>query len=187
MSEDKKTLKICDFGTASAIDSPENEITPLLVSRFYRPPEIILGLKYDEAVDLWSVGCCIAEMYTGQILFQGKDNNEMLRMHMEIKGSVSKKMIRKGAFSAEYFDDAGYFLNQKEEPGTKRIISQRMRFTNPTVDLMNILAPNPRLLPEGELASVRDLKDLLQRMFVLDPQKRITVDEALKHQFFQKF
>lgn len=121
-------------------------------------------------------------MYTGQILFQGKDNNEMLRMHMEIKGSVSKKMIRMGAFSAEHFDD-GFFLYQKEEPGTKRIITQRMRFTNPTVDLMNVLAPNPRRLPDEELAGLRELKDLLQRMFVLDPKKRISVEDALKHPF----
>lgn len=47
--------------------------------RFYRAPEIILGLKYDFAVDLWSAGCTIYELYTGKIMFPGHTNNEMLR------------------------------------------------------------------------------------------------------------
>ena len=49
----QSTLKLCDFGSASHI--ADSEITPYLVSRFYRAPEIILGLKYDFGVDLWSV------------------------------------------------------------------------------------------------------------------------------------
>ena len=187
MSEDKLKLKICDFGTASEIDSPENEPTPLLVSRFYRPPEVILGLKYDQSVDLWSAACCIAEMYTGQILFQGKDNNEMLRLHMEVKGPVSKKMLRRGLFSHEHFDaDLQYFLQQKEEPLTKKIISQRVLFTNPTSDLMHVLLPHGHKLPDEELAGVRELKDLLSKMFVLDPAKRISVEEAMAHPFLKK-
>merc|ERR1712137_1178732 len=103
VTKDKRTAKICDLGTASNIDSPENEITPLLVSRFYRPPEVILGMKYNEQVDLWSIGCCLVEMYTGQILFTGKTNNEMLLMHMQVSGGQ------------------GYFLYQKEETGTKKL------------------------------------------------------------------
>jgi serine/threonine-protein kinase PRP4 len=47
--------------------------------RFYRAPEIILGLKYDFAVDLWSAGCTIYELYTGKIMFPGHTNNDMLR------------------------------------------------------------------------------------------------------------
>jgi serine/threonine protein kinase len=48
--------------------------------RFYRAPEIILGLKYDFAVDLWSAGCTIYELYTGKIMFPGHTNNDMLRL-----------------------------------------------------------------------------------------------------------
>ena len=60
-------MKLCDFGSASHI--ADSEITPYLVSRFYRAPEIILGLKYDFGVDLWSVGTTIYEMYTGEFNF----------------------------------------------------------------------------------------------------------------------
>ena len=62
----QSTLKLCDFGSATHI--ADSEITPYLVSRFYRAPEIILGLKYDFGVDLWSVGTTIYEMYTGNWL-----------------------------------------------------------------------------------------------------------------------
>ena len=62
----QSTLKLCDFGSAAHI--ADSEITPYLVSRFYRAPEIILGLKYDFGVDLWSVGTTIYEMYTGNWL-----------------------------------------------------------------------------------------------------------------------
>ena len=47
--------------------------------RFYRAPEIILGLKYEFGVDLWSAGCTIYELYTGKIMFPGHTNNDMLR------------------------------------------------------------------------------------------------------------
>ena len=66
-------MKLCDFGSAAHI--ADSEITPYLVSRFYRAPEIILGLKYDFGVDLWSVGTTIYEMSTGNI------DNKMIAIH----------------------------------------------------------------------------------------------------------
>ena len=78
VNETKMTLKLADFGSASHI--AENEITPYLVSRFYRAPEIILGLKYDFNLDLWSFGTTVYELYTGKIMFAGHSNNQMLRL-----------------------------------------------------------------------------------------------------------
>jgi serine/threonine-protein kinase PRP4 len=53
-----------------------------MVSRYYRPPEICLGLKYSFAMDLWSVGVCLFELYTGKFMFTGRNNNEMLKQFM---------------------------------------------------------------------------------------------------------
>lgn len=116
-------LKLCDFGNAMLAGM--NEVTPYLVSRFYRAPEIseffhlvylileyscvfypnvlyltccflaVLGLPYDHPLDMWSVGCCLYELYTGKVLFPGPSNNAMLRLHMELKGPFPKKMLRK--------------------------------------------------------------------------------------------
>jgi serine/threonine-protein kinase PRP4 len=55
----------------------------------------VLGLPYDHPLDMWSVGCCMYEVYTGKVLFPGPSNNDMLRLHMELKGPFPKKMLRK--------------------------------------------------------------------------------------------
>ena len=50
----------------------DNELTPYLASRFYRAPEVVLGLPYSFPIDLWAVGCCLYELYVGKICFPGK-------------------------------------------------------------------------------------------------------------------
>jgi serine/threonine protein kinase len=60
ISEDNRTLKLCDFGSATS--TQDVEITPYLVARFYRAPEIMLGLPYDPSADVWSAGCTLFEM-----------------------------------------------------------------------------------------------------------------------------
>ncbi|XP_049933373.1 callose synthase 10-like isoform X3 [Nymphaea colorata] len=57
--------------------------------------DFVLGLPYDHALDIWSVGCCLYELYTGKVHFPGPSNNDMLRLHMELKGPFHKKMLRK--------------------------------------------------------------------------------------------
>ena len=69
-------FQVCDFG--SAMFAGQNEITPYLVSRFYRPPEVVLGLEYSFPMDLWAIGCCLFELFTGKMAFPGKSNNEMV-------------------------------------------------------------------------------------------------------------
>ncbi|KAL8707120.1 MAG: hypothetical protein Q9220_007797 [cf. Caloplaca sp. 1 TL-2023] len=77
INESHNVLKVYDLGSSS--DASENEVTPYLVSRFYRAPEIILGVPFDFAIDVWSIGCTLFELYTGRILFTGRSNNQMLR------------------------------------------------------------------------------------------------------------
>ena len=68
-----------------------SDITPYLVSRFYRAPEIILGLKYDFNLDLWSFGTTVYELYTGKIMFAGHSNNQMLRL-FQVSTETERKM-----------------------------------------------------------------------------------------------
>uniref|UniRef100_A0A0D9VY26 non-specific serine/threonine protein kinase n=1 Tax=Leersia perrieri TaxID=77586 RepID=A0A0D9VY26_9ORYZ len=176
VNKDSNSLKLCDFG--SAMSAENNEITPYLVSRFYRAPEIILGLPYDHPLDMWSAGCCLSELYTGKVLFDGSTNNDMLRLHMELKGPFPKKMLRKGAFTMEHFDQNLNFLARKKDPITKKVVNRL---------LVNI---KPRgvgsaisICPGDDPKMVSSFKDLLEKIFVLDPKKRITVSEALSHPF----
>jgi serine/threonine-protein kinase PRP4 len=95
LDEKQTTIKLCDFGSAFKVTDGKQDPTPYLVSRFYRAPEIVLGLAYDKAVDMWSVGCCLFEMFTGKVMFPGSTNNEMLKLFMELKGKVPNKLIKK--------------------------------------------------------------------------------------------
>ncbi|KVH96773.1 Protein kinase, catalytic domain-containing protein [Cynara cardunculus var. scolymus] len=84
VNEAKNVLKLCDFGNAMFVG--KNEVTPYLVSRFYRALEI--SLTYDHPVDMWSIGCCLFELYTWKVLFTGATNDDMLRLHVELKDNL---------------------------------------------------------------------------------------------------
>jgi serine/threonine-protein kinase PRP4 len=88
VTADFSQVMICDFGSATNTD--EAMITPYLVSRFYRAPEIILGLPPTHAIDLWSLAVTAGELFWGKVLLQGKTNNDMLYVMMQTM--VSTKM-----------------------------------------------------------------------------------------------
>lgn len=119
VNENKLMLKLCDFGAASHIS--DNEITPYLVSRFYRSPEIILGVTYDHGIDMWSTACTIFELSTGKIMFSGKSNNEMLKYFMDLKGKLPNKIIKKGVFKEQHFDSNCNFLYHELDKITERV------------------------------------------------------------------
>ncbi|XP_076686056.1 pre-mRNA processing factor 4 kinase isoform X2 [Andrena cerasifolii] len=182
VSESKLVLKLCDFGSAS--HAHENEITPYLVSRFYRAPEIILGIPYDFGIDMWSVGCTIYELYTGKIMFSGKTNNQMLKFFMDLKGKMPNKLIRKGTFKDQHFDSNCNFLYHEVDKVTEREKVVVMSTLPATRDLCAELGGNS--LPPEQSRKVGQLKDLLERTLMLDAGKRITVNHALAHPFIQE-
>ena len=76
MTLSKAEVQICDFG--SAMDATEPLRTAYLQPRYYRAPEIMLGIAYDMQIDMWSAGTTVYELATGKILFTGKTNNQMV-------------------------------------------------------------------------------------------------------------
>ncbi|CAL4890605.1 unnamed protein product [Urochloa decumbens] len=176
VNEAKNVLKLCDFGNAMLAGM--NEVTPYLVSRFYRAPEIILGLPYDHPLDMWSVGCCLYELYTGKVLFPGPSNNAMLRLHMELKGPFPKKMLRKGAFTMQHFDQDLNFHATEDDPVTKTAVRRLILNIKPK-DIGSLISN----FPGEDQKMLSSFKDLLDKIFILDPEKRITVSQALSHPF----
>ncbi|XP_028825397.1 pre-mRNA processing factor 4Bb [Denticeps clupeoides] len=183
VNESKTILKLCDFGSASHI--ADGDITPYLVSRFYRAPEIIIGKPYDYAIDMWSVGCTLYELYTGRILFPGSSNNHMIKLAMDLKGKMPNKMIRKGLFKDQHFDQNLNFLYIEVDKVTEREKVTVMSTINPTKDLLSDLIGGQRL-PEDQRKKVILLKELLDGTLMLDPAKRISINQALQHPFIQE-
>ncbi|CCO35733.1 serine/threonine-protein kinase PRP4 [Rhizoctonia solani AG-1 IB] len=182
VSENKTVVKLCDLGSAS--DISENDITPYLVSRFYRAPEIILGLPYDASIDIWSIGCTLYELYTGKILFPGRTNNQMLLHMMELKGRFNTKMIRKAKFGDVHFDEnAGVFLSAEQDRITRADVVKRVTIAKPTKDIRaRVLAASGTMSDEENKLTLAFV-DLLDKCLALDPARRITPKEALMHPF----
>ncbi|KZP16066.1 kinase-like protein [Athelia psychrophila] len=184
VNEQKTVLKLCDLGSAS--DVAENDITPYLVSRFYRAPEIILGVPYDAAIDIWSVGCTLFELYTGKILFPGRANNHMLLLMMELKGRFNTKMIKKAKFGDLYFDDMGSFESVERDRLTGTDVIKKVHIAKPTRDLRATLMPPASVkLKDDENKMMVSFVDLLDKCLSLDPAKRISPKEALAHPFIR--
>jgi serine/threonine protein kinase len=127
VNESKNSIRICDLGSAERWTS-EPDITPYRQSRFYRAPEVTLGLHPGYEMDMWSAACCLFELYTGKILFQGCSNNQMIKLYMEVKGPFPKKLIRRAQFSADHFsDDCETFLYRTKDVVTGMDIIQKMK------------------------------------------------------------
>jgi serine/threonine protein kinase len=88
----KGRVKLADFGTSCFIGQP---IFEYFQSRYYRAPEVILGMKFDGAIDVWSLGCVLAEMALGDPLFQAEDEEELLGRIIEVIGAPPEYMAKK--------------------------------------------------------------------------------------------
>ncbi|XP_032519521.2 serine/threonine-protein kinase PRP4 homolog [Danaus plexippus] len=183
VNEKKNVLKLCDFGSASKIK--EHEPTPYLVSRFYRAPEIILGIPYLHSVDVWSAACTIYEMATGKILFMGGSNNKMLKCFMDLKGRFPSRIIRRAKFKDQHFNYNNNFLLHKtdEFTGKDKFVEISNIITNR--DLYKELKKGYKNPSSYEEEKITQLKEMLEKMLTLDSNFRVSATDCLKHPFIQ--
>jgi len=183
-------VKICDLG--SAMELTEVEVTPYLVSRFYRAPEIVLGIKYGQASDTFALGGTLCELFTGKILFRGKSNNDMLRYFMEWKGKIPHKMIKSGTTWKQHFNEELDFKFIDNDMVTRkrktRIITDWGARSKSMLDLiMNRCGADKQKSADPEdliyVKKSKQFADLIHQMTMLDPEKRPTCTELLKHAF----
>lgn len=165
-------IRLIDFGSATF----SNEYHSGVVStRHYRAPEIILGMGWSFPCDVWSLGCILVEFYTGEALFQTHDNLEHLAMMEMVLGKLPDDYRRKAeTYKPEYFYHGRL---DYPRPDTSK---QSRRFVQSMKPLQDIVASPPAYAKHHHA-----FVSLLRRLLEFDPAKRITVEEALTHPYFQ--
>ncbi|KAF9601217.1 hypothetical protein IFM89_017402 [Coptis chinensis] len=169
-------LKICDFGLSRQYGSPLKPYTPLVVTLSYRAPELLLGAeKYSTAIDMWSIGCIMAELLDGKPLFID-ENKKKPRFTAESE-IEQLKMI----FGTLGRPDETIWPGFSRLPGVKinvpvkKYKTPRERFPSPS---FFTFTSRPYLSEAG--------LDLLNRLVAYDPEKRITAQDALNHEWFRE-
>lgn len=154
-------LKICDFGMSRQYGHPVKNYTSLVVTLWYRAPEVLLGMKnYTTAIDMWSVGCIMAEMLSKKPLFDGQREVEQIDKIFRTLGTPNE----------------GVWPGYGKLPGVKMCSVKQgcnnLRKRFPAASFMG----SPVITEMGF--------DLLNRFLTYDPEKRITAEEALSHGWF---
>ena len=143
-------LVLCDFGSAKVLKTGETSVA-YICSRYYRAPELILGEdSYGCAIDVWAIGCVVAEMILGEPLFPGKNSKDQFVKILQVLGSPTPQEV-----SA---------MCRNAPPGIPEVKGVGLRAKLKTAD--------PELI------------DLLSKILVYNPAKRIKPFEALTHPYF---
>ncbi|KAI1890702.1 hypothetical protein AGOR_G00156360 [Albula goreensis] len=185
-------VKVIDFGSASHVSKAV--CSTYLQSRYYRAPEIILGLPFCEAIDMWSLGCVIAELFLGWPLYPGASEYDQIRYISQTQGLPAEYLLSAGTKTSRFFNrgpDSSYPLwrlktpaEHESEMGIKSKEARKYIF-NCLDDMMQV---NMATNLEGtdmlaEKADRREFIDLLKKMLTLDADKRITPMKTLGHPF----
>ncbi|XP_041746555.1 homeodomain-interacting protein kinase 2 isoform X11 [Coregonus clupeaformis] len=186
-------VKVIDFGSASHVSKAV--CSTYLQSRYYRAPEIILGLPFCEAIDMWSLGCVIAELFLGWPLYPGASEYDQIRYISQTQGLPAEYLLSAGTKTTRFFnrvtDSTNYPLWRLKTPedheGETAIKSKEARKyifncldDMAQVNMMTDLEGSDML---AEKADRREFIDLLTKMLTIDADKRITPIETLNHPF----
>ncbi|XP_010874766.3 homeodomain-interacting protein kinase 3 isoform X1 [Esox lucius] len=185
-------VKVIDFGSASHVSKAV--CSTYLQSRYYRAPEIILGLPFCEAIDMWSLGCVMAELFLGWPLYPGALEYDQIRYISQTQGLPGEHLLNVGTKSARFFcreSDSPYASwrlkstdEHETETGMKSKEARKYIFSC----LDDIAHVNLVMNLEGsdllaEKADRREFVGLLKRMLFIDAENRIVPTDALGHSF----
>ncbi|ELT97922.1 hypothetical protein CAPTEDRAFT_112449, partial [Capitella teleta] len=181
----RSAIKIVDFGSSCQLGQ---RIYQYIQSRFYRSPEVLLGIPYDLAIDMWSLGCILVEMHTGEPLFAGSNEFDQMMKIVEVLGTPPSHMLDSMHKARKYFDKQpdGSYVPRKSKDGKKYKPPGSRRLH----DIIGVETGGPGGRRAGEtghsLSDYLKFKDLIGRMLDYDPKTRITPYYALQHNFFKR-
>ncbi|CAI9113282.1 OLC1v1013855C1 [Oldenlandia corymbosa var. corymbosa] len=154
-------VKVIDLGS-SCFET--DHLCSYVQSRSYRAPEVILGLPYDKKIDIWSLGCILAELCTGNVLFQNDSPATLLARVIGIIGSIDQGMLAKGRDTYKYFTKNHMLYERNQE-------TNRLEYLIPKKTSLR------HRLPMGDQGFI----DFVAHLLEVNPKKRPSASEALKH------
>ncbi|XP_037027701.1 serine/threonine-protein kinase minibrain isoform X4 [Bradysia coprophila] len=180
----RSAIKIVDFGSSCQLGQ---RIYQYIQSRFYRSPEVLLGVAYDLSIDMWSLGCILVEMHTGEPLFSGCNESDQMQKIVEVLGVPPKHILDAAPKCRKFFDKQdGVYVAKRSHNGRKYKPSGSRKLH----DILGVETGGPGGRRAGEPGhSVSDylkFKDLILRMLDYDPKTRTTPYYALQHNFFKR-
>nr|XP_027123045.1 serine/threonine-protein kinase AFC2-like isoform X2 [Coffea arabica] len=164
-------IKVIDFGSTTYDRQDQSYIVS---TRHYRAPEVILGLGWSYPCDVWSVGCILVELCSGEALFQTHENLEHLAMMERVLGPLPQHMLKKSDRHAEKYVRRGR-LDWPEGATSRDSIKAVLKLPR----LQNLIMQHVD-------HSAGDLIHLLQGLLKYEPMERLTAREALRNPFFTR-
>merc|ERR1712166_319452 len=155
----KSGIKIIDFGSSCFEDE---RVYTYIQSRFYRAPEVILGLPYDAAIDMWSIGCILAELYTGYPIFPGENEMEQMSCIMEVLDQPPSDLVEISSRRKMFFDSKGQARVVTNSRGKKR-------------------RPGSQDIASALHCDDKQFVSFLQGCLMWDPRDRFSPDDAMQH------
>ncbi|WKY15782.1 hypothetical protein Q1695_000902 [Nippostrongylus brasiliensis] len=182
----RSKINIIDFGSSCQIG---HRIYQYIQSRFYRSPEVLLGIAYDTKIDMWSLGCILVEMHTGEPLFAGSSELDQMMKIVEVLGMPPKELLDIGPKTHKYFgktEDGVYYCKTTRDNFNKCYRGPGHRKLH---DILGVTSGGPNGRRAGESGhSVEEyskFKDLIKRMLAYDPKARISPYYAVRHPFLR--
>ncbi|XP_078171755.1 uncharacterized protein LOC144565792 isoform X2 [Carex rostrata] len=154
-------VKVIDLGS-SCFET--DHLCSYVQSRSYRAPEVILGLSYDKKIDIWSLGCILSELCTGNVLFQNDSPATLLARVIGIIGQIDQGMLAKGRDTYKYFTK-NHMLYERNQDTTR----------------LEYLIPKKTSLNHRLAMADRGFIDFVGYLLEINPKKRPSASEALKH------
>ncbi|CAF3421016.1 unnamed protein product [Rotaria socialis] len=180
----RSAIKIVDFGSSCQIGQ---RLYQYIQSRFYRSPEVLLGIPYDMAIDMWSLGCILVEMHTGEPLFSGTNEFDQMMKIVEVLGIPPTHILEQGTKTKRFFDrlpDNTWIPRKNKDkryrsPGTRKLH-----------DIIGVEIGGPGGRRAGEpnhsASDYIKFKELVQQMLEYDPKRRLLPFNALQSSFFKR-
>lgn len=179
-------VKLADFGLARV----SNNFDPVLPAQtlWYRAPEVLVGHKYDEAIDMWSLGVTAAGLILGVPLYRVYNEYDALRAIIQTQGRLPDHLLDHGRFTKDYFvknvDSSSQWTLKAPEVYERQAgyhLEKKLFTLNDLDDICDIMN-----ITSGKQRDHFRLVDLIKKMLHLDPSKRIEPLQALLHGFFNE-